>query len=149
MNAGTTKRKTKGSPDPVDKHVGQRIRARRSLLGISQEKLAESVGVTFQQIQKYESGTNRVSAGRLFQLSNILQIPVTYFYEQFGKEVMEYASMGMSDNEQESFGTQKDIMKEKETINLVRTYYQIKDPEARKDILKFVKSMADRFAEKN
>lgn len=149
MNAVSTKRKTKGGPDPVDKHVGQRIRARRSLLGISQERLAESVGVTFQQIQKYESGTNRVSAGRLYQLSNILQIPVTYFYEQFGKEVMEYASMGMSYNTQEAFEQQKDVMKEKETINLVRTYYKIKDPEARKDILKFVKSMADRFADKN
>ena len=77
------KRKTKGSPDEVDIHVGQRLRIRRSLLGMSQEKLAEAVGITFQQIQKYERGTNRVSAGRLFQFSRILDIPVTYFYDQF------------------------------------------------------------------
>ena len=70
-----TQRKTKGTPDSVDVHVGQRLRVRRSLLGMSQEKLAEAIGLTFQQIQKYERGVNRVSAGRLFQFSKILDVP--------------------------------------------------------------------------
>ena len=67
------KQKTKGVPDVVDKHVGKRLKIRRSLLGLSQEKLAEAAGITFQQIQKYEHGTNRISAGRLFKFSEILQ----------------------------------------------------------------------------
>ncbi|MGB4058217.1 MAG: helix-turn-helix transcriptional regulator, partial [Alphaproteobacteria bacterium] len=75
-------KKTKGTPDPVDVHVGQRLRVRRSLLGMSQEKLADSIGLTFQQIQKYERGMNRISAGRLFQFSKVLSVPITYFYDQ-------------------------------------------------------------------
>lgn len=76
-------RKTKGKPDPVDIHVGLRLRIRRSLLGLSQEKLAESIGLTFQQIQKYERGMNRISAGRLYQFAQILDVPVTWFYQEY------------------------------------------------------------------
>lgn len=82
----TTKKKPKGGPDPVDIHVGLRLRMRRSILGISQDKLAKSVGLTFQQIQKYERGTNRVSAGRLYQFAKLLDVPVIYFYEQLGEQ---------------------------------------------------------------
>lgn len=144
-----TKRKTKGTPDNVDVHVGQRLRIRRSLLGMSQEKLAEAIGLTFQQIQKYERGTNRVSAGRLYQFSKILGVPIAYFYEQFGevfpqKGIPQY---GLSDQEQESFDGpaveyEADIMKKRETIDLVRSYYSIQDPKIRKDVLKLMKSMA-------
>ncbi len=142
-----SKRKTKGSPDQVDIHVGQRLRVRRTLLGMSQEKLAEAVGITFQQIQKYERGTNRVSAGRLFQFSRILDTPVSYFYDQFvGESTL---PQGLSDNEQEGFkgiSGSDDVMQRKETIDLVRTYYSIEDEEARKDIVRFIKSMAERFS---
>src|SRR5688572_29580451 len=143
----TQVRKTKGTPDPVDVHVGQRLRVRRSLLGLSQEKLAESIGLTFQQIQKYERGMNRISAGRLYQFSKILDVPVTYFYDQFvaaGK----VANIGMADNDQDEFNA-GDLMQNKETLDLVRAYYSIENPEMRKDILKFVKSMASRIIADN
>ncbi len=139
-------RKTKGTPDPVDVHVGQRLRVRRSLLGLSQEKLAESIGLTFQQIQKYERGMNRISAGRLYQFSQILGVPVTYFYDQLANAVKAYssASYGMADNHQDSFAA-GDLMQNKETIDLVKAYYTIENQDIRKDILKFVKSMASRI----
>ncbi len=151
------KRKTKGTPDIVDKHVGKQLRNRRSLLGISQEKLANSIGVTFQQVQKYERGTNRVSASRLFSFSKILDVSINYFYSGLENANIKPKALGMSDNKQEPFlgakADQKnkntlpeDLMSQKETIDLVRTYYLVKDPKTRKDILKFVKSMAKNVA---
>lgn len=130
----------------MDVHVGQRIKVRRSLLGLSQEKLAEAVGITFQQIQKYERGTNRVSAGRLFELSKILDVPVGFFFEQFEKHKSGQLSPGMADNDQDGF-TDDDIMTRKENTDLLRVYYSVKDENARKDIMKFIKSMADRLSD--
>src|SRR5271167_338794 len=72
---------SKGFPNPIDVHVGQRIRQRRTLLGMSQEKLAEAIGLTFQQVQKYERGSNRVSSSRLFDLTRVLDVPISYFFE--------------------------------------------------------------------
>jgi len=136
-----SQRKTKGTPDSVDVHVGQRLRVRRSLLGMSQEKLAEAVGLTFQQVQKYERGVNRISAGRLFQFSKILDVPIAYFYDQIGSDKNQPA-LGMSDNDQESFGGgEEDIMQRKETIDLVRAYYSVDDPAKRKEMLRFIKTM--------
>ena len=136
--------KKKGSAEPIDKHVGKRLRVRRSLLGLSQEKLAEQVGVTFQQIQKYERGTNRVSSSRLYQFSIILGVPIDYFFDEMDKAIEPESTLGMSDNSQESFGTDdaEDIMQNKETIKLVRTYYKIKDKNARQDILKLMNTLA-------
>ncbi|GJL84667.1 MAG: hypothetical protein DHS20C02_04420 [Micavibrio sp.] len=140
---GKPPRKTKGTPDPVDVHVGQRLRVRRSLQGMSQEKLAGQINLTFQQIQKYERGTNRISAGRLYQFSKILDVPISYFYEQFGdSSAQTQAAHGLSDTEQDKFGSD-DLMQKKETLDLVKIYYAIKDPEKRKNIVKFIKSMAD------
>ncbi len=138
------KRKTKGTPDSVDVHVGQRLRVRRSLLGLSQEKLAEAIGLTFQQIQKYERGINRISAGRLYQFSKILSVPISYFYDNLAGPSSGNIAQGLSDNEQEEFGGEQDLMQSKETLDLVRTYYSIEDQEMRKDIFKFIKSMAER-----
>lgn len=146
------KRKTKGIPDTVDKHVGKQLRSRRTLLGLSQEKLAEFIGVTFQQVQKYERGTNRVSASRLFSFSKILDVSIDYFYEGLdSSDAAKNAALGMSDNPQESFGDStsvkqgvnipEDIFSKKETLDLIRTYYSIDDPKTRADILKFIKSM--------
>lgn len=134
------KKNTKGSPDDVDVHVGKRLRVRRSLMGMSQEKLAAAIGLTFQQIQKYERGINRVSAGRLFQFSKILDVPVGYFYDQILGE-NDSASYGLSDNEQAPFGGSDDVMQTKETIELVRSYYSIEDPAKRKETLRFIKAM--------
>lgn len=144
------KRKTKGIPDLVDKHVGRRLRVRRSLLGMSQEKLADAIGVTFQQIQKYERGANRVSAGRLLKFSEVLDVPVNYFYEEMdGERASAKIASGFSDNDQDGFDTgaankkspDGDIMSQRETLDLVRAYYSVSDPKRRKDILKFIKSM--------
>ena len=77
----TIKRKTKGKPDEIDIEVGRRLRNRRAILGMSQEKLGELIGLTFQQVQKYEKGTNRVAAGRLYRFSKILDVPVNYFFD--------------------------------------------------------------------
>lgn len=142
-------RKTKGVPDLIDKHVGKQLRSRRILNGLSQEKLAESIGVTFQQVQKYERGTNRVSASRLYTFSKLLDVSIDYFYEGLVANTSK-ASLGMSDNEQQGFsgGPNKslrmpeDLMNKKETIDLIRTYYSVEDPKSRKDILKLVKTMA-------
>lgn len=139
-------RKTKGTPNDVDAHVGQRLRVRRSLLGMSQEKLAESIGLTFQQIQKYERGTNRVSASRLYDISNVLDVPVSYFFEQLNLPPSAADPIrGLSDNQQEAFESD-DIMNRKETLDLVRIYYSVENQEARRDIMKFIKSMADRLS---
>lgn len=138
------KRKTKGGPNPVDKHVGDRLRVRRSLLGLSQEKLAEAISLTSQQIQKYEKGMNRISAGRLFEFSRILDVPITYFYEQMqGVKSASGQNLGFSDNEQDSFDVEGDVMQNKETLNLLRVYYSVKDPGDRKEIYKFVRFMSD------
>lgn len=144
--SGMDKPKTKGTPSDIDVHVGQRIRVKRSLMGISQEKLAEAVGITFQQIQKYERGTNRVSAGRLYEVSKILQVPVSYFFEQItDNSQTPPIQAGLSDNEQDGFASEQDVMMNKETLELVRTYYSIESPELRKDLMKFVKSMANKY----
>lgn len=134
----SAKQKTKGGPDEVDVHVGMKLRRQRSLMGLTQEKLADAIGLTFQQVQKYERGTNRISAGRLYQFSKILDVPVTYFYEQYADDSPSY---GFSDNEQAPFGDE-DPLQKKETMELVRVYYSIEDPQKRKSILNFIKSMA-------
>lgn len=147
-------RKTKGIADNIDKHVGKQLKARRTLLGISQEKLADAVGVTFQQVQKYERGANRVSASRLFSFSKILEVNIDYFYSGIETQPQKAAVKGMSDNDQEEFDSEvrkkssklpQDIMSSRETINLVKAYYAIEDESARKDILKFIKSMTKKI----
>ena len=145
-----TNTKTKGTANEIDKHVGLQIRSRRTLLGLSQEKLAEAVGVTFQQIQKYERGTNRVSASRLFNFSKALDVSLEYFYQ--GLEAANNGSKkyGVSDNDQQAFGVSEqsesqipeNLLQDKEVIDLIRAYFMITDPKKRKEILRFIKSMS-------
>ncbi len=150
----TQPRKTKGIPDIVDKHVGQQLRNRRTLMGLSQEKLAEHIGVTFQQVQKYERGTNRISASRLLSFSKILEVSIDYFYDGLeGARSYKRLTQGMADNSQESFSSEplvkelpEDIFTRKETIDLLKTYYTVSDQEERKSILKFVKSMVKKVS---
>ena len=80
---------SKGFPNPIDVHVGSRIRLRRTLLGLSQERLAEAIGLTFQQVQKYERGANRVGSSRLFDLSRVLDVPIAYFFDEMPSNVQE------------------------------------------------------------
>ncbi|MBI2234153.1 MAG: helix-turn-helix transcriptional regulator [Micavibrio aeruginosavorus] len=132
------------NPDAIDIHVGARIRLRRSVLGLSQDNLAEALGITFQQIQKYERGTNRVSASRLYQLSQLLDVAPNFFFEGFNEKAPTRA-YGLSDNRQEDFrwleDGEGDLMERKETIELVRTYYQVQDEATRRNFVKMLRSL--------
>jgi len=138
-----------GTPRPVDVHVGARLRCRRMLLGMSQEKIGEAVGLTFQQIQKYERGATRIGASRLYQLSNVLDISVSYFFEEMPSEVQktrgDYAAMNRAaDIETVQVS---DPMARRETLELVRAYYRIEDPKVRKRVLSLTKSISNTIAE--
>lgn len=129
----------KRSSHPVDKHVGSRLKARRNLIGMSQDDLAKEVDLTYQQIQKYERGTNRIGASRLFEFSKILNVAVSYFFD--GLETTR--AKGFAESGQAEFtGPEDDIMNKRETYNLVRAYYNISDPKLRQQILEMAKAMA-------
>ncbi len=122
----------KKKPNPIDIHVGSRIRLRRTMLGMSQEKLGESLGITFQQIQKYECGANRISAARLWQLAEALQSPVSYFYDGL-EEALERT---------EGPGNGGEMFSRKETIDLIQAYYQLGE-RPRRRLLDLAKSLHD------
>ncbi len=126
-------------PKPVDVHVGGRIRLRRTLLGLSQEKLGNAVGLTFQQIQKYERGANRVGASRLYEFSQVLDVPVSFFYDDMASE-MKSGQRGLSEGKSEPFN--QEHFARRETLELVRAYYSISDPAIRKRIYELTKSVA-------
>ena len=132
------------NPDSIDVHVGSRIRLRRSILGLSQENLAEALGLTFQQVQKYERGVNRVSSSRLYQLGQLLDVSVNFFFEGFNEKLPGRA-YGFSDAKQEDFSwleeSDGDLMERRETIDLVKTYYQVQDEKVRRNFVKMLKSL--------
>ncbi|MGJ3260379.1 MAG: helix-turn-helix domain-containing protein [Rhodospirillales bacterium] len=134
-----------GTPHPVDVHVGSRVRLRRTMLGMSQEKLGEAVGLTFQQIQKYERGANRIGCSRIYQFSSILDVPVAFFFQDMPAEALgaaaKAAAKGMSGNAGESAGD--DPLSRQETLELVRAYYRIQDPQVRKRVFDLLLSMAN------
>jgi transcriptional regulator with XRE-family HTH domain len=123
-------------PNDVDAHVGARLRQRRMLLGISQEQLAEMLGLTFQQVQKYERGTNRVSASRLFQLARALDTPITWFFEDMESD---RAARDKAPTENE----EADPMSRRETLELVRVYSRIDDRKVRKKLYEMAKALAE------
>jgi len=126
---------------PIDHHVGQRLRQRRRLLGLTQQKLAEAVTIRFQQIQKYESGANRISASRLWTLAKALDVPVAYFFEGLNgldSQAPAHLTQGMHTNGMASRG---DVFNQKETIDLVRAYYTLED-EPRRRLLDLAKAMS-------
>ena len=127
------------TPDPIDIHVGSRVRMRRTLLGMSQEKLGNALSLTFQQIQKYERGANRIGSSRLYKLSHILDVPVGYFFEDMQKETVNRAK-GLSDSNPETF--EQDQLAKRETLELVRAYYKVTDPKVRKRLFELVKAVA-------
>ncbi len=126
-------------PEPVDIHVGGRVRMRRLFLGLSQEKLAQAIGVSFQQLQKYERGTNRVSASRLYALAKFLGVPVSWFFEDAPSDRRPVSAAAREGRG----GTVADPMGASETVKLVRAYYQIPDPKVRKRILGVIRSVAE------
>jgi transcriptional regulator with XRE-family HTH domain len=132
-----------GTPNPVDVHVGSRVRLRRTLLGLSQEKLGEAVGLTFQQIQKYERGANRIGASRLFEFSRILDVPVSFFFDDMGERTRvsdgSQGALALSDQPQSPL--EPDPLTRRETLELVRAYYRIADPQVRKRLFELAKSL--------
>jgi len=128
----------KSKPEPVDVHVGSRVRLRRTLLGMSQDKLGKALSLTFQQIQKYERGANRIGSSRLYKLSQILDVPISFFFDDMPPEVTGKA-MGMSEGGKQTFEVNQ--LSRRETLELVRAYYKIKDPVVRKKLFEMVKAL--------
>lgn len=133
-----------GKPNPVDIHVGSRVRLRRTLLGLSQEKLGDALGLTFQQVQKYERGANRIGASRLFDLSRVLDVPISFFFDDMSSDVSQRSpaqEVGLPDLPPSGFDV--DPMAKRETLELVRAYYRIKDPNVRKRVFDLAKALAN------
>ena len=126
------------SPNPIDKHVGARVRMRRLLVGMSQGKLGEALDVTFQQVQKYEKGANRIGASRLQQLARVLDVPPSYFFE--GAPTGEATASGFAEPDGNSYVV--DFLSTNEGLQLNRAFAAIKDPKVRKKILDLVQSIA-------
>lgn len=129
-------------PNPVDVHVGQRLRQRRVLVGLSQEKLARMVGITFQQVQKYERGANRIVASRLYQLAKVLDVPVSYFFDEISAlAANDTSAVEVTSESAEGYG--HDIMAERETLELVRAYYGIQDDRVRRRAFELLRTLAN------
>jgi transcriptional regulator with XRE-family HTH domain len=136
----------KKAPNPIDKHVGSRVRMRRMMLGMSQEKLGDALGLTFQQVQKYEKGTNRIGASRLQQISQILQVPVAFFFE--GAPIIpgefEPAS-GMQEAPSPAYVS--DFLATSDGLSLTKAFMRIKDAKLRRRIVDLVQQIAGEEAD--
>jgi len=128
----------KKKPNPIDIHVGSRVRLRRTMLGMSQEKLGEHLGITFQQIQKYEKGANRIGASRLQEIARVLNTPISFFFED---------APGGTTDEQPGFGEAEssnyvvDFLSTSEGLQLNRAFVKIKDPKVRRKIVEMVRAL--------
>ncbi len=142
---GRRSRQKSDKPNPIDVHVGARVRLRRTLLGMSQEKLGEAIGLTFQQVQKYERGANRVGASGLYDLSRARDVPVSYFFEEMGPDVARAAEarLGGMAEAAPSPSYEADPMMRRETLELVRAYYRINDPQVRRRLFDLTKAIAN------
>ena len=131
-------RRKAGQPHPIDVHVGARVRLRRTMLRMSQEKLAAALGLTFQQVQKYERAANRISASRLYQLCRIFGVGVGFFYD--GLDPAHAGNPGFAETSAEPF--EADPLRQRETIELVEAYYAIDDPAARRRLFELARQLA-------
>ncbi len=130
-----------GRPNPVDVHVGARVRLRRTLLGMSQEKLGDAIGLTFQQVQKYERGANRIGSSRLFDLSRVLDVPIAFFFDEMPGDVAASSPAQTRGMAEEPVSYELDPMAKRETLELVRAYYKITDPHVRKRLFELTKAL--------
>jgi transcriptional regulator with XRE-family HTH domain len=126
-----------GRSSKVDHYVGGRVRLRRMELGMTQEMLGERLGVTFQQVQKYENGTNRISAGRLYTVARKLEVPITYFFEGIPEDMEEKAA-------DEKLNPILTLMGEKDTLRMARAFSQIDRSDIRKHMVNLLESLASR-----
>ena len=131
-----------GRPSPVDVHAGAQVRLRRKLLGMTQTGLGDAIGLTFQQVQKYESGTNRISASRLCDLSRVLDVSIEYFFEDMPTAVAAVSSATKGRGKAKKLpGIEPDLMVKRETLEFVRAYYRIEDADVRKGVYQLTKAM--------
>jgi transcriptional regulator with XRE-family HTH domain len=128
----------KKAPNPIDKHVGSRVRMRRMMLAMSQEKLGDALGLTFQQVQKYEKGTNRIGASRLQQISHILQVPVAFFFE--GAPNLHASGDGAKEAPSPAYVS--DFLATSEGLSLTKAFMRIKEPKLRRRIVDLVEEIA-------
>ena len=128
---------TKKAPNPIDRHVGSRVRMRRMMVSMSQEKLGEALGITFQQVQKYEKGTNRIGASRMQHIATILGVPVSYFFEDAPGEPNAAGLAETGPDYVSSFLTTTD------GLQLTKAFVRIQDPKVRRRIVDLVTAMAD------
>src|SRR5277367_5282679 len=133
------RRKSEG-PHPIDVHVGSRVRLRRNMLGLSQEKLGELIGLTFQQVQKYERGANRIGASRLMELSRELDVPVSFFFDETDPVRAPAIPAGFEESPQE--GLDSDPLRRRETQELIGAYYDIEDTAVRRRLFDLAKALA-------
>jgi len=131
-----------GRVDDVDRHVGKKLRMRRIMLGLSQQVLGDAVGVSIQQIQKYEKATNRVASGKLYQFAKLLHVQVAYFFEEIEGLTKKLKPTNLSESQEEF--VDKEAANEKEVLSLVRSYNEITDSSVRRKILDLVKTLSIR-----
>src|SRR6202044_1576868 len=129
----------KKAPNPIDKHVGSRVRMRRMMLSMSQEKLGDALGLTFQQVQKYEKGTNRIGASRLQQISQTLQVPVAFFFE--GAPNLHPQPDGMAEAPSPSYVS--DFLATSDGLALTKAFMRIKEPKLKRRIVDLVEEIAE------
>ncbi|HWK93831.1 helix-turn-helix domain-containing protein [Pseudolabrys sp. FHR47] len=130
----------KKAPNPIDKHVGSRVRMRRMMLSMSQEKLGDALGLTFQQVQKYEKGTNRIGASRLQAIANILQVPVSFFFEGAPHGPGGHVSTGMSEAPSPAYVS--DFLATSDGLSLTKSFMRIKSSKLRRRIVDLVEQIA-------
>ncbi len=145
MNGDDFGEKGSRRANPVDVHVGSRVRLRRMLLGMSQEKLGERLGLTFQQVQKYEKGVNRIGASRLFELSKVLGVSVGFFYDEApeitGAHSQIPVEIGFAEMPNENYTS--DFLSSREGLELNKAFARISDPKVRRTIVELVRSLAN------
>jgi transcriptional regulator with XRE-family HTH domain len=130
---------TKKAPNPIDRHVGSRVRMRRMLIGLSQEKLGEALGLTFQQVQKYEKGTNRIGASRLHRIASVLGVPIEFFYE--GAPHANPGQAGFAEAPSQTYVS--DFLSTAEGVQLVKAFLEIKDAKVRRKLVELISTLAE------
>lgn len=129
------------APDPIDRHVGNRIRMRRIMMGLSQQQLGDAIGVTFQQVQKNEKGTNRISASRLQKISEVLQVPISFFFDG---RLGEPTSVNLDESYSPEYVT--DFLSTSASLTLMHAFMRISDPKLRRSIAVLVEQIAARMS---
>ncbi len=127
-------------PNPVDVYVGARVKLRRTLMGMSQERLGEALGLTFQQVQKYERGANRVSASKLHRIAEVLDVPISYFFDGYTGDG-EVPATGLAEPSAPAF--EHEQLSRKESIDLLKAYYEIEDPKLRRKVIDLIRTLAE------